>query len=1082
MNRAFSKLGVMLVAVVLLTFAAGIKKANACHFAAADIFVTYSGPGADGCGSPTVYQYDVELIVYHACQTCYLDAGVNQTVRWESQTAIDDALPTPNGQITVTSITPQPDTVHSLCAAFADSNSCRQLSTANRYPAFRKRTYRGTVTLPYAREDWRFYWSNGGRNASNLTGCGSLYIEAGLNNVTKYNNSTPRFLSNPLPYICVNQPTTYLNGPWDPNGDSLWVVAQTPFTPAGNIGNPCGYQAGYSVADPIGSTGDYKLNNLTGTATFTPASTGFKVLAFKLTDYERGTGKALSYVYRDVQVTVLPCTSPPPNIDSIGQVEITISEATIVNTKSQGEAIFVCPGSNMEFSINSKTPLSSHNVYLYANTDLFTGSAFNVTGQGSDNVTGVFTWTPTIGDIGEHTLVIISKDSTCNANQPIVLTNYRSILIKVTEGINAGKDQPICELNPDSVQLFVYGTEDLRLEWSTSNGGPLYLSDETIHNPKALPPRTTEYIIKTPDLAGNCKNQDNVFVYHDTSNKVEITPKNPTQPENAMVMCRPGYLQLEALISGRPPKNNVTCGTGNPTLCSSPDTGKVYGSAVFGDVALETPSNEAPVMYNTLRTTKMQFLIRKEEMSDAKIYASTLRSLMFDTKGTSNPAYEYRNFKIFIKCTTQDELDAADGFENFGMTQIYSAPTITFEDGTHVFPLTTPYNWDTTKHLIIQMCYSDNPTVEVGCGVTSSPPIVSYSRTAYVSGLILRGADANEISVCGVDKSANINEVFSRPSFSFTYCEADPLPFVITWNQGEYLSDTTVAQPLAYVPKSTRYVVETIGRSGCLMRDTLDIYVPKHDFKVTPTDTAICYGVGTPVSAYGGWYYKWYEYDGTDIYKDATGSLNCPTCPEPFVRPAKTTDYRIVISDSVWCYDTLKARVEVLPLPDVHILNQDTTVKYGKSFQLLASGARLYNWSPVSSLSNPNISYPMASPKEDTRYVVGGIGANGCRAFDTLYVTIDNRDHLMVPGAFSPNGDGKNDVFKITNLTFQRIMEFRIFNRWGQEIFNTTDNSRGWDGTWKGEPQGIGTYSYLIRVGFPDGQVETYRGEVTLIR
>jgi len=142
----------------------------------------------------------------------------------------------------------------------------------------------------------------------------------------------------------------------------------------------------------------------------------------------------------------------------------------------------------------------------------------------------------------------------------------------------------------------------------------------------------------------------------------------------------------------------------------------------------------------------------------------------------------------------------------------------------------------------------------------------------------------------------------------------------------------------------------------------------------------------------------------------------------------------------------------------------------------------LYNWSPSESLNNPNISYPVARPMEDTRYIVGGLAANGCRSFDTLHVIVDKRDNLFVPTAFSPDGDGRNDVFRITNLSFQRIMEFRVFNRWGQEIFSTNDHRTGWDGTWEGVPQEMGVYNYLIRVAYPDGFVETYKGETTLIR
>ncbi|MBL7682902.1 MAG: gliding motility-associated C-terminal domain-containing protein, partial [Flavipsychrobacter sp.] len=116
-----------------------------------------------------------------------------------------------------------------------------------------------------------------------------------------------------------------------------------------------------------------------------------------------------------------------------------------------------------------------------------------------------------------------------------------------------------------------------------------------------------------------------------------------------------------------------------------------------------------------------------------------------------------------------------------------------------------------------------------------------------------------------------------------------------------------------------------------------------------------------------------------------------------------------------------------------------------------------------------------------TMYVVGGIGTNGCRSYDTVRVGIDYRDNLFIPTAFSPNGDGKNDVFRVSNMTFQRFVEFRVFNRWGQEIYNSISN-KGWDGTWKGVAQETGNYQYLIRVAYPDGYIETYKGDVTLVR
>lgn len=93
-----------------------------------------------------------------------------------------------------------------------------------------------------------------------------------------------------------------------------------------------------------------------------------------------------------------------------------------------------------------------------------------------------------------------------------------------------------------------------------------------------------------------------------------------------------------------------------------------------------------------------------------------------------------------------------------------------------------------------------------------------------------------------------------------------------------------------------------------------------------------------------------------------------------------------------------------------------------------------------------------------------------------------NRLELLIPNAFSPNNDGHNDVFKIINFRQQTLVEFKVFNRWGTVLFKTDDPKAGWDGTYQNKDQALGIYGYLIRIGYPEGVVETYKGTVTLIR
>lgn len=1053
------------------------SKTYACHLAAADMYIDYIGKGVDPCAPNPVpdYTYRVTLVTYSSCN-CGLTTGLNETLYYSSANGA-----TGNLSIKFVPEKNKPDTIDQLCPNISKINQCR-VPGNSQYPGYKRMRYSVDITLPSGQSDWRFWWSSSARNPStNLTTTGSLYIEVGMDVLTQYYNNTPRFSSNPLPYICAGQKATYLNLPNDPDKDDITITSTVPKNSAtGNVT----YAGGYSSNNPIGPGSGFTLNSKTGTAEFTPSLVGLYTLSFNATD-----GK--SYVIRDVQIAVLKCSTPPPKIDSLPQ---NIVNATLQDVDKIGKMIYACPGSNIKFDINCWTDTITNQVYMRADnaTSLPSPSNFSTKNEGTQRVTGTLEWTPTVNDYGDYNVLFSGFDSTCTPWQPVVLYAYAIVPIRIVAGLDAGPDLPICELNPIDVQLFVKGTDNLTVQWSVAGGGPpIGIKNPDIPNPKihypyvvkpgdtVYNPVETAYIASTPDLVGACKSRDTVVVYLDTANGVVITPRNPIDSASALVVCRPGYVQLEAHPKGRPPLNNAPCGINNPTNCSDPDTTVVYGSASYGSVVLDTADLKTPVMPTHLKTAKKQFLITKKDLWDWGVRSATIKALGFETVGNTAPNHEFANFTIWMKCTNKTELKAEDGFETTGMVQVYYSPTITLADGWHDYKLDQQYTWDTTKNLIVQICYHDNPAV-TPCGSTDEPPVIKYSSTSYVASLGMRGASSTTLSVCGVDKSNEIVSAYNRPVFRFTYCETHPLPFEVLWNAGNYLSDSTIYQPLAYVPESGSYVAQVIGRSGCKMRDTLDIYVPKHDFKITPEDTSVCFGEASPISVYGGHYYKWYEYVNGDYVESDV--FSCKDCAQPVVKTSKSSTYRVVVSDSVYCYDTLEAHIEIMPLPDVRILNEDATLKYGRSMELLATGARTYDWRPVSSLSNPFSSHPMATPTENTRYILAGIGANGCRAFDTLYVTMDYRDKLFVPSAFSPNGDGKNDVFRLSNRTFQRVMEFRVFNRWGQEIFSTTDNDRGWDGTWRGEPQPVGSYTYLIRVGYPDGFVETYKGDFTLVR
>jgi gliding motility-associated-like protein len=162
---------------------------------------------------------------------------------------------------------------------------------------------------------------------------------------------------------------------------------------------------------------------------------------------------------------------------------------------------------------------------------------------------------------------------------------------------------------------------------------------------------------------------------------------------------------------------------------------------------------------------------------------------------------------------------------------------------------------------------------------------------------------------------------------------------------------------------------------------------------------------------------------------------------------------------------------------------------YGSSIQLQASSTApqhlLYTWAPDNgTLNNPNINDPIATPYDSvTVYTVYAMSAAGCR--DSNFVTIHLRyEDNCIPTAFTPNGDGLNDVFRLCNkMRYEKLVDFRVFNRWGQVVFeNSNDPEKGWDGTFNGVVQDMGVYNYIIIIGRPDGTNEIFKGDVTLIK
>jgi gliding motility-associated-like protein len=192
--------------------------------------------------------------------------------------------------------------------------------------------------------------------------------------------------------------------------------------------------------------------------------------------------------------------------------------------------------------------------------------------------------------------------------------------------------------------------------------------------------------------------------------------------------------------------------------------------------------------------------------------------------------------------------------------------------------------------------------------------------------------------------------------------------------------------------------------------------------------------------------------------------------------------YTCTITDANGCTQTTTVAVTTNPLPAIGV-SPDVTILIGTSTDLTASGGVSYVWSPSTSLNCPTCQNTTANPSQTTVYCVQGTDANGCADTACMTVTV-NTDcgELFIPTAFSPNDDHENDVLCIYGKQCIKEMDFIIYDRWGEKVYESTNPDDCWDGKYKGEMMNSGVFVYYLNATMLSGQQVVKKGNVTLVR
>ncbi|WP_165836233.1 choice-of-anchor L domain-containing protein [Taibaiella soli] len=296
--------------------------------------------------------------------------------------------------------------------------------------------------------------------------------------------------------------------------------------------------------------------------------------------------------------------------------------------------------------------------------------------------------------------------------------------------------------------------------------------------------------------------------------------------------------------------------------------------------------------------------------------------------------------------------------------------------------------------------------------------------------------------------------------------------YTYSWQPPYEMADPDQPDTWFFGHTTTNLTLVVTTPAGCKGSDDVLVTVFSNSFaSVNPADTGICPRDSAQLHVSGGVSWQWFPAD----YLSATNLQDVT------VTPWADMHYTIVVKDEHNCPDTLQANVAVhsnavINLPDTVIAPENVAV------QLDAGGNCLYyNWFPPLGLSDVTIGNPMAMPPVNTRYIVEGRTEAGCVAKDSVTVLVDPTVYVKLPNAYSPLSPSANELKLIYQGDVQ-LKSFRIYNRWGQKVFETTNLNQGWDGRLNGELCAMGVYVYIIEATGKNGKSYNTQGNVTLIR
>lgn len=787
--------------------------------------------------------------------------------------------------------------------------------------------------------------------------------------------------------------------------------------------------------------------------------------------------------------------------------------------------------SNSDSTIITVLPLP--NISATSDTTICPGDSIQLNAMGGNS----FQWTPSsflsddsipnpVAFPPATTLYFVSGTDSNNCS------NQDSVLISVftVNSVEAGNDTSVCLGNTITLQ----GTGGNSFLWQPGN----LLSDSTIANPIATLQTTTTFTLTS--FAGDCSGTDSITIVvnpvpqPDAGNDTTVCSGNTVTLHGSggdSFLWQPGNLlndsaiadpvasplmtttfTLTAFVGNCPAKDSVTIVVNpSPQIDAGNDTSVCIGSTItlqgsgidsfswhpgnlLNDSTITNPIATlqttttftiTSVLGQCSTTDSVTIAVNPLPQIDAGNDSSLCIGNSIQLQASGGVSYQWQPANSLNDSLVADPLATPAATTQYTVTGT-DANGCSDTDQVNIIVFALP---QITIYVDSALCFGDT-VIMYAVGATFYqwlPPAGLSSPNEYAT-LAFPQTTTTYIAV-GTDLNG-------CSSFNSTTIVVHPLPIAdagndqmvcpdvpvqlsasggntYDWQPQQDLNNSLISNPIATVTGTTTYTVTVTDSNFCSSKDsvTLQLFPPLNAF--ASNDTIICLGTSAQLLAGGGVDYVWIPSTG----------LNNGNIPNPIASPASTTTYSVFVSDGVCYSDTFSMQVTVQDLPVINA-GPDINLISGSSLQFNVTATNgTYQWLPEAGLNCATCLNPVGTPQQTTTYTVTVTDSAGCTASDEITLTVACADDVVfVPDAFTPNGNGHNDVLYIRSLGAPTLHFFRVYDRWGKIIFETRHYTTGWDGNYNGKPMPPGAYLIEWDVTCANGTNIKKQGNVTLLR